>query len=232
MANDQHEIILEMIKDRANGYLEELVKGFRKYKGTYSLPIKFYLAGGCFKYLHHQRDCDLDLFAERWNPCPDAHSTKNAQSTMLGSRSVQLCKYWKPELSDMIKSFDFSHTQVGVTIQLVHGTYVVSDVNCTDKYLAWLRTGNTYYQGSEYPLSSLLRAAKLLKNGMLSQAQYRFMAIDILADVVDRGFESYADMKDQLDSVDLNIEINNVAASANKILTKLQQPGIKEKNNG
>ncbi len=70
----------------------------------------------------------------------------------------------------------------------------------------------TFFVGSEYPLSSLIRLVKYAKRGLYpARRDYLADMLRILTAVVERGYSDYEDFKDQLDAIDLNYEGEEVA---------------------
>ena len=65
--------------------------------------------------------------------------------------------------------------------------------------------------GSQYPLASLIRLNKYVKQGAFGGKAYIPSALNILMVVIERGFKSYDDYKDQLDAVDLGLVERDVA---------------------
>lgn len=178
----------------------------------------FLLAGGalCGDEVH-----DFDLYPDVEGPfsiaevkdavrAPDSGASllfesANALTVKLHDKNqvVQFCTYRKPSLEDLVKSFDFSHIQVGIRFR-GNGCFPFHEhVFYTDGFVVANVTRRTAYTGSEYPLSSLMRLLKYHKRGKLTKAEAAQAAFRIMKDVVDRGYESYADYKDQLDAIDL-----------------------------
>ena len=166
----------------------------------------FYLAGSA---LNKDRPNDYDLFGI--NPevlVTDGiqHSSKNAKTFNLDGVLVQVCSYSKSNLTELLKSFDFAHVQVGATVEVniepdKDTRVAIIDVQATEEYFTAQVTGQSWYVGSEYPLSSLLRVFKYKERGFL--ANHRSDVLKILTGIVTRGFSSYQDFKDQLDAIDL-----------------------------
>ena len=164
------------------------------------MPYEFILAGGC---LWPGPVNDLDLFPvklDNFKPHCEAKlvcSTKNADTYKHKGRVLQFCKYLKP-LNVLVQSFDFSHIQAGVKLRAGK----TEDVFYTDAFAGSLISQSTQYLGSDYPLSSLIRSYKYVYRDLLNPTR---AVLEILPDIVDRGFKGYTDFKDQLDAIDLNI---------------------------
>ncbi|MHB1334485.1 MAG: hypothetical protein ACYCXQ_00825 [Candidatus Humimicrobiaceae bacterium] len=154
--------------------------------------------------------------------------TKNASTFSLDGLKVQICNYTFPILKDLVNSFDYSHIQIGVRVQ----NNSVEQVYFTDEYLESRIIGNSDYMGSNYPLSSLIRALKYKEYGELSKGRMIISVLSALADVVERGFVDYPDFKDQLDAVDLGIlpeELKEFEGKKDK-LTQLFDLLVKDKS--
>jgi len=127
----------------------------------------------------------------------------------VGEQIVQLCFYPQPTLKALVDSFDFAHIQVGVHIHIgdVDGLSIatVSSVYHTEAWVTSHAMQTTWYTGSEYPLSSLLRSIKYASRGDFAGKSYIPSAINILKGIIKRGFSGYEDFKDQLDAVDLGL---------------------------
>lgn len=132
--------------------------------------------------------------------------TNNAITFKHNNVVFQVCNYFHKNLYSLIASFDYAHIQVGVKI--TYGDllrYHVNGVYFTEAYIANKVVGNSIYTGTEYPLSSLTRAAKYYKYGEMSRGRTIRSMIFALTDFVKRGFTDYNDFKDQLDAVDLGL---------------------------
>lgn len=181
-------------------------------------PRKLYIAGGCLT--HEVNDIDVfpvdDTSFEGWNGFGGkTFESKNAKTFQWGGQVVQLCKYQRDSLESLVESFDFAHIKAGAFISWerspeglplneVVNLYISQDfvtANC-------LRS--TWYTGSNYPLSSLLRANKYKARGLMNQRQYVENAVAILANIVNRGFRDYDDFKDQLDAIDLSVKLDEM----------------------
>ena len=146
----------------------------------------------------------LDLwkkFPEGWKPVAN---TRNA-TTMVGPNHVvlQLCNYLRPSLSQLVRSFDFAHIQVGVSFSTLDSR--IDDVYFSDEWLEFRALGDSKFTGSGYPLSSLIRLMKYRSRRDISRGRAIASALEIVEAIVKRGFYSYADFKDQLDAVDLGL---------------------------
>ena len=84
---------------------------------------------------------------------------------------------------------------------------IVEDVYVSEDYIVARATGQSFYTGTEYPLSSLVRAFKYANRGELgNKKNLANIVLSILADIINRGYISYDDFKDQLSSIDLLLE--------------------------
>lgn len=170
---------------------------------------RFFFAGGC---LASDDISDIDVFPMASEPCvwknkpKPVSSTRNAETFIVEPWPIQICHYIHPTLESLVDSFDFAHVQVGAEIECHgEGDYSVIKIYFTDAFVVANAAGTTWFCGSKYPLSSLMRAEKYAKRGKLKRSVYVRTVLDILREVVKRGFESYDDFKDQLDAVDLGM---------------------------
>lgn len=141
--------------------------------------------------------------------------TKNALTVNLSGTVLQFCNYSKKTIAQLIESFDFAHIQIGALIHICwepgdpedgggyHSSYIQS-IWMTDDYKAAHVIGTTWYTGSDYPLSSLLRCIKYAQRGTYANKfEYKVDVLKILGDIINRGYRDYKDFKDQLTAVDL-----------------------------
>lgn len=147
----------------------------------------------------------------------------NAVTVKQGNTTYQFCSYIKPFRS-LICSFDFAHVQVGAVVDLAEGK--VCDVFFTDLYVEYLLTGKTSFTGSEFPLSSMLRAGKYRKYGILSSSAYKISVLAALADVVERGFKDYDDFKKQMDAIDMHELNEDERYAANRMYAAFRKRGL------
>lgn len=183
------------------------------------LPEQFYLAGGCFGKVAR----DLDIF-----PCSDEFSmqkndsmklvceTKNARTYKYKGVVIQACNYRHDSLKKLLESFDFAHVQIGAGVSVKDKRATVFSTRCTKNYISAKAIGDSWYTGSDYPLSSLVRLGKYHSRGEVSKGKMIQSSIGILADIVERGFRGYDDFKDQLDAVDIGLlseEMDEVSRS-------------------
>lgn len=118
--------------------------------------------------------------------------------------TVQLCNYHHENLEKLVNSFDFSHIQIGAKVE---GTGI--EVYYTKAYEDSKLCQSTEYIGSEYPLSSLLRAFKYAKRGDFAGNSHIFSVLKVLTDIVHRGFNDFGDFKNQMDAIDLGLVPEN-----------------------
>lgn len=135
--------------------------------------------------------------------------TRNALTVNIGGKIIQFCNYWKPDLISLIESFDFAHIQIGVAVNIEWGPegYDCSKIRYVEYTDNWQRAHmleTTWYTGSDYPLSSLLRTVKYFQRGAYANKfEYKKDIINILNDIISRGYKDYEDYKDQLAAIDL-----------------------------
>lgn len=125
--------------------------------------------------------------------------------------TVQLCNYQHENLEKLVNSFDFSHIQIGAKVELNKHSRSSIDIEVyyTKAYEDAKMCQSTEYVGSEYPLSSLLRAFKYAKRGDFAGNSHIFSVFKVLTDVIHRGFDDFDDFKDQLDAIDLGLVPEN-----------------------
>jgi hypothetical protein len=140
-------------------------------------------------------------------------TTKNAITVKFNNTVFQFCNYWKDNLEDLIESFDFAHIKIGIelyTKKLMYSQHINVDIENSTLYispdynLASL-IGSTYYTGSEYPMSSLIRIIKYIKRDCFKGKSYLPEIFKIITDINNRGFDNYNDFLNQLDAVDLGL---------------------------
>lgn len=142
--------------------------------------------------------------------------TRNAMTCNIGGKIVQFCNYKKNSLEHLVLSFDFAHIQIGakVVIEWRPGDFeddpggydrsYVDEVYYTDDWLNAHALETTWYTGSEYPLSSLMRMQKYAQRGCYSSKhECKVDALRILSGIVRRGYDDYQDFKDQLSAIDM-----------------------------
>ena len=142
----------------------------------------------------------LDWCTGHGGPHRIVYESANARTVKHDDTTYQYCAYQKP-FHKLIESFDFAHVQVGAVLDLK--AQKIKEVYFTEKYLWWLITGRTCFTGSEYPLSSLLRAEKYKRYEVMNSHEFRTCVLTALGDVIKRGFEDYNDFKQQMEAVDL-----------------------------
>lgn len=142
--------------------------------------------------------------------------TRNALTVNIGGKVIQFCNYRKPSLTALIESFDFAHIQIGIAVEIEWrpgdfeddpGGYERSVIKVVEYTNDWVQAHlleTTWYTGSEYPLSSLLRTTKYFQRGAYANKhEYKKDILNILNDIISRGYKDYHDYKDQLAAVDL-----------------------------
>lgn len=128
--------------------------------------------------------------------------TANAVTLQYNGCVIQLCHYFQSSLAGLVDSFDFSHIQIGISLSYDE-QWSISDVYYTGKYLEAHILHTSEYTGSLYPLSSLMRVFKYAKRGDFAGNSYKVAVVNILRDIISRGWDDYSDYKDQCDAVDL-----------------------------
>lgn len=135
-------------------------------------------------------------------------TTRNALTVSINGKVVQFCNYKKGSLLELIRSFDFAHIQVGVQVHNAWDdcSYISSTVTeaaWTLDYSKSKMLQTTWYTGSEYPLSSLMRCVKYAQRGDFLGKSYKVALLTILSDIISQGYDNYEDFKDQMAAVDL-----------------------------
>lgn len=142
--------------------------------------------------------------------------TKNALTCNISGKVVQFCKYKKESLYKLVESFDFAHIQIGcrVCIKWRPGDFeddpggyeysTIKEIAYTPDWEQAHLLETTWYTGSEYPLSSLIRTVKYFQRGAYANKhEYKVDILNILCDIIARGYKDYPDYKDQLAAIDL-----------------------------
>ena len=210
----------DYIKERISERISRRLKNI-----TYNLVnlvdgdfYKFYVAGNS---LNKSKPNDFDIYpvtecrfgvtldSAKKLGCTILSETRNSTTIRLSSGVIiQLCDYYKPSLEELVKSFDYSHIQVGAELvvdEADFNSYSVEEVYFTEEYITSHVLETTWYTGSEYPISSLIRAFKYNKRENFSGNSYIVSVLNILNDIISRGVGNYDDFKDQLDAVDLQL---------------------------
>jgi len=207
--NEEHDMSIEARSVARRAFrLFKLILPFLKKDGLISLRI----AGSAMTQDNYG---DIDLFPsdefsfkQAFKGIAPEAKTKNATTYKLPDGTlVQLCNYALPTLDDLIDSFDFAHIQVGAEIiKYMRGDAGVDiDVYWTNAFRQARFVQDSWYTGSEYPLSSLLRLQKYRARGDIKRGSAIKATIDILNDILNRGFGSLDDFKDQMDAIDLGL---------------------------
>lgn len=205
----------------------------------------FALAGGCL-VTDHPNDYDvypMSMYTKAFDrrsikagleslkkshDCAVLFESPNALTVVVDGKQIQFCDYavmspsvpGKPSLTELVRSFDYTHVQVGVSFTPMdddNGSIRTPEADLiyyTDDYLETLVTKQTKYSGTEFPLASLIRLRKYDKRGLLPLSSYRRTVLDILADIINRGFNDYEDFKKQLEAVDLRVLTKDESDSA------------------
>jgi hypothetical protein len=149
---------------------------------------------------------------------------------IINGTPVQFCSYIKSSLLDLIESFDFAHIQIGI---FVHNEwdceYKYSQIEEIQTTCAWEESqllNTTWYTHSEYPLSSLLRCVKYAQRGDFAGKSWKVSMMDIVSDIVERGYKNYDDFKDQISAIDLALLDENESNSAYKLFETFQNNGL------
>lgn len=170
----------------------------------------FILAGGALSSDDPPKDFDIYCreginisqirdwlqISPKWNILS---KTKNAITADHYGQIIQFCAYHKDTVKELIESFDFSNCQAAAVFD-INGA--ISRTVYTDRFIAFVYDGFIQYTGSEYPLASLMRCAKLISRGVIKKPQrWKPIILDIVTDIVRRGFVDEDDFSDQCDSI-------------------------------
>lgn len=131
--------------------------------------------------------------------------TKNALTLDFNGQIIQFCNYKKDTLKELVDSFDFAHIKVGIRFQGNGEPPHADGVYFSDDFVLANVGKTTYYTGSEYPTSSLIRTFKYAIRGKFEKREYVKCVITILSDIIKRGVKDYGDFKDQMDAIDLGL---------------------------
>lgn len=208
--SDNDEILATVLKQRFTSRVpQQFLTTLRTLSGS------LYLAGNAlnaeipndldFYFSDHSQFLKaVDLLHEDKQHYKLVYRTKNAYTYIYENITLQLCSYHQPDLASLCRSFDFSHVQIGVCwsfdVAMITKTYASSE------YIKWRLTSQIEYTGTNYPLSSLIRAEKYYTRGLMNKSTYKKLILSTLTDIIDRGFVDYDDFKDQLNAIDLLIE--------------------------
>lgn len=158
---------------------------------------------------------DLDAIQDKAEACgwKKVCMTRNALTLRdPKGRIFQFCTYAKCDTSELVRTFDFAHCQAGIDVQYTSGDKPFCIFHCTSAFMQAMMLQKTFFVGSEYPLSSLIRLVKYAKRGFYPvRREYVADMLRILKSVIDRGFVDYVDFKDQMDAIDLNYEGEEVS---------------------
>lgn len=161
---------------------------------------------------------DLKAISKRVTSFVNAYvvcETRNALTINLDGHVLQFCNYSKPTVTALIESFDFAHIQIGAVVHICwepgdpedgggYKSSFIQSVWTTGAYLEAHVIGTTWYTGSGYPLSSLIRCVKYAQRGTYANKhEYKVDILKILDDIINRGYVDYKDYKDQLSAIDL-----------------------------
>lgn len=213
------DIIIKRIKKRLPlEYLESI-----------NIP-KFYIAGNS---LNIEKPNDIDIFPVNHADFLKIKSifnkeklqilteTKNAVTYSMNGNIIQLCKYYYSSLEELVESFDFAHIKIGAFIDFSCKNEIKTEVYFSKDWINSQILHNTWYTGSKYPLSSLIRLVKYAKRNNFINRSYITSIINILNDIIERGYYDYEDFKDQLDAVDLQLLKEEFNADSMTVLYSL-----------
>lgn len=190
---------------------------------AYSIQ-SFIVAGGVFCDLYPVRDVDLfetktgDFSSFRRLPHIENNLVKDEGGKAFTVKikydrnaEYNFCRVCYCSLEGLINSFDFAHCQAGVKLQLFNGR-VLREVYYTDDFSKSTLTKSTWYTGSEYPLSSLVRLCKFYSYGLFKDRNdFKINFMLVVNDFLDRGFVDEEDFSEQMDGFyDNDFGVNSV----------------------
>jgi hypothetical protein len=228
--------VTKKLEDQISDKALYIWKNSREYFQADFCPPAIIIAGGCLAGEINDVDVFRLIADPKMNGFLDIDKivaqTRNAITCAGGKWPLQVCNYSKTTLKELVDSFDFAHIQVGVQIENAGSLF--PDVKCvyfSPNFVEARLLDTSFYTGTAYPLSSLIRASKYKERGALNKHEYIKSVISILADVVERGYHNYDDFKDQLDAVDLGLlseELDGVKKSdLARLFELLQKDKIK-----
>jgi len=208
MIHDEDNAIRTELESRARWLMFKCLPALRMLE---TMPDLFFIAGNSMNKV--PGDIDLFPWKCKWPEVKDDHKpaivTRSKNATTVRTDDdvvVQFCNYEWDRLDHLLGSFDYAHIQVGAAIATDDtDLYGVDAVSWTDDWLRAQGLNTSWYIGSGYPLSSLVRVTKYRERRQIDKRRSLEAVIGAVADVVERGFKDYEDFKDQLDAVDLGI---------------------------
>jgi hypothetical protein len=198
----------------------------------------YWIAGGCLTGTVNDIDifpAGTDLESSPFSKLPLLSQTKNA-GTFKHTPTIQFCKYKKQSITELVNSFDFAHIQVGAVVRITKSYadaelptwWYVDSVYYTDAFVEANAGHTTWFTGSDYPLSSLIRLGKYYKRDIMPKSAHMVAVLDCMAAITKRGFKDFADFKDQLDAVDLGLLPEELRAVGNSSVIDLYNALTKE----
>lgn len=152
--------------------------------------------------------------------------TRNAVTAKYCGQIIQLCAYRKENPEKLIEAFDFSHCQAAAVFDM---NGALERTVYTDRFATFVYDGFIQYTGSEYPLASLMRCAKFISRGDITKPEiWKPIILDIITDIVSRGFEDVDDFLDQCSSISESFkDMNSDAGDLFKLLVRVKEGGQK-----
>jgi len=222
-------------------FMDRLLKRLMPFKDLIGrLGIKqFYVGGSVFLESYN----DVDVYFQKYSfesssllpqlreipECNIIVSTANAITVRFNNKILQFCRYEKESIEELIDSFDFAHTQIGASVLTDSNEkdyFLIAGLYYTEAFKTFRMTGETHYTGTEYPLSSLVRIFKYKK--YFIGRSYIIPVIQILNDIISRGYYDYGDFLDQLNAVDIGLlpeEINDAQEDLVTLFNLLEGKG-------
>ena len=198
----------------------------------------FFIAGGA---LVNDNPNDFDLFGvkERFDLKEIRKKLAGTSLTFLaetdnaitvlghGCQKIQFCRHWKRGMYDLVESFDFAHCQAAVKMSYVHkpSHYEPIENIVMESFIFSAACRDTAYVGSEYPISSLMRAGKFYRRGLFANKHsFEMSVINILIDIVKRGLFDADDIRRQFNSISEGLSECEEASILKSLLHKNGEP--------
>ena len=194
------------IRHRAQNLCDKL---FPHWKAD-QLPFSCFIGGGAISGEVGGGIRDIDMFpiSNQEIPAPDVAivaKTTNAITFDTQPNPLQICDYSFPTVEELVKNFDFSHNQIAIEVTFNQQGVEIENLYHTPQFI-WAKCNNTTsYECSNYPISSLIRAAKYRERGLLKGVDYAQTVLRILADIITLEVKSKEEFNQQILAVDLGL---------------------------
>ncbi|MEM9539726.1 MAG: hypothetical protein AAGA60_09455 [Cyanobacteria bacterium P01_E01_bin.42] len=173
-------------------------------------PFDCFIGGGAISGEVGGAVRDIDMFpvGNCIIPAPDVDlivETRNAITYNTQPHALQVCDYRFLVIEELVQNFDFSHNQIAIGATFDRDSVEIHELHYTAQFI-WAKCNNTTsYECSNYPISSLIRAAKYRERGLLKGVDYAKTVMEILADIVSLKIETLEEFSDHIRAVDLGL---------------------------